>query len=151
LQFATEELARAKLALDMQDYERARLLAEQAIADAQLDELRGESENARRLARVMRLNSEALRDEAGRVAITTYPLPYPPLELQLSREEYDSARLALEARQYERARRLAEQALADAQVAEARAATESTRLAARDLRLNIESLRIQATRLAALY
>ena len=150
LQFATEELARAKLALDMGDYERARRLAEQAQTDAQVAELRAESENSRRMARITRLNSEALRAEAGRVVITS-PLPYFPTELQLAREEFDSARLALEARQYERARRLAEQALADAQLAEARAPTESTRLAARDLRLSIETLRAQATRLAALY
>jgi hypothetical protein len=150
LQFATEELARAKLALDIGDYERARRLAEQALADAQVAELRAESENSRRLARFTRLDSEALRAEAGRVAITS-PLLYPPIELQLAREEFDSARLALEVRQYERARRLAEQALADAQLAEARAATESTRQAARDLRLSSESLRVQATRLAALY
>jgi tetratricopeptide (TPR) repeat protein len=149
LQFATEELARAKLALNMGDYERARRLAEQAQIDAQTAELRAESENSRRLARFTRLDSEALRAEAGRVVITS-PLPY-PVELQLAREEFDSARLALDARQYERARRLAEQALADAQLAEARAATESTRLAARDLRVSIESLRAQATRLAALY
>ena len=35
---------------------------------------------------------------------------YPPVELRLAREELDSARLALDAREYERARRLAEQA-----------------------------------------
>ncbi len=76
---------------------------------------------------------------------------YPPVELRLAREALDSARLALEVREYERARRLAEQALEDARIAEARAETESTRLAARDLRLNIEALRYEAARLAALY
>jgi uncharacterized protein DUF4398 len=151
LQLATEELDRAKLALDMRDYERARLLADQALADAQLAELRAESETSRRMARAVRLNSEALRDQAGRVTIVTSPLPYPPIELRLAREEFDSARLALDARQYERARRLAEQALADAQLAEARAGTESTRQAARDLRFSIETLRDQSIRLAALY
>jgi len=76
---------------------------------------------------------------------------YPPVELRLAREELDSARLALDVRDYERARRLAEQALADARVAEARAETESVRQAARDLRLTIETLRAEAARLAALY
>jgi len=76
---------------------------------------------------------------------------YPPTELRLAREELDSARLALDVRDYERARRLAEQALADARVAEARAETESVRQAARDLRLTIETLRAEAARLAALY
>jgi hypothetical protein len=46
---------------------------------------------------------------------------------------------------------LAEQALADARLAEARAVTESTRQAARELRLSIEILRAEAARLAAFY
>jgi hypothetical protein len=57
----------------------------------------------------------------------------------------------LEVREYERARRLADQAAADARLAEAWAATESTRQAARALSLSIETLRAEATRLAALY
>jgi hypothetical protein len=89
-------------------------------------------------------------DETARASVAYLP-PYPPTELRLAREEFDSARLALEVREYERARRLAEQALADARIAEARAETESTRLAARDLRLSIEALRYEAARLAALY
>ena len=76
---------------------------------------------------------------------------YPPVELRLAREELDGARLALDAREYERARRLAEQASADARLAEARAVTESTRQAARELRLSIEILRAEAARLAAFY
>ena len=76
---------------------------------------------------------------------------YSPVELRLAREELDSARLALDTRDYERARRLAEQALADARVAEVRAESESTRQIARDLRLNSETLRDEAARLAALY
>jgi hypothetical protein len=76
---------------------------------------------------------------------------YPPAELRLAREELDSARLALDTREYERARRLAEQALADARLAEVRAETESTRQTARDLHLSSETLRAEAARLAALY
>jgi len=76
---------------------------------------------------------------------------YAPVELQLAREELDSARLALDVREYERARRLADQALADARVAEVRAETESARQAARDLRLSLETLRAEAARLTALY
>jgi hypothetical protein len=76
---------------------------------------------------------------------------YPPVELRLAREELANARLALEVRDYERARRLAEQARADARVAEARAETESARQAARDVRLSSETLRAEAARLAALY
>jgi Domain of unknown function (DUF4398) len=94
----------------------------------------------------------AQRSEADEIAPASvaYLPPY-PLELRLAREELDSARLSLDAREYERARRLAEQALADARIAEARAETQSARQAARDLRLSIEALRYEAARLAALY
>jgi hypothetical protein len=46
---------------------------------------------------------------------------------------------------------LAEQAAADARVAEVRAVSESSRLAARDLRLSSEALRAEAARLAAFF
>jgi DNA-binding CsgD family transcriptional regulator len=150
LRLATEELDRARLALDAREYERARRLAEQAAAYAQIAEARAESESSRRLARQLRLTSEDLRAEAGRASVVALT-PYPPLELRLAREELDSARLALDAREYNRARLLADRALADAQTAEARAATESDRQAARDLRLSIETVRNDASRLAAVY
>ncbi len=150
LRLAREELDSARLSLDVREYERARRLAEQAMADAQVAEVRAASEVSRRTARDLRLASEALRDIAIRGSLASLP-SYPPTELRLAREELDSARLALEVREYERARRLAEQALEDARIAEARAETESTRLAARDLRLSIEALRYEAARLAALY
>jgi hypothetical protein len=54
-------------------------------------------------------------------------------------------------REYERARRLAEQALEDARVAEARADTESMRQTARDVRLSSEAVHDEATRLTVLY
>jgi hypothetical protein len=76
---------------------------------------------------------------------------YAPVELQLAREALASARLALEVREYERARRLAEQALEDARVAEARADTESMRQTARDVRLSSEAVHDEATRLTVLY
>ena len=150
LRLAREELDSARLALDTREYERARRLAEQAMADARLAEVRAEFESTRRIARDLRLSSEALRDEAVRVS-TAYLPPYRPVELRLAREELDSARLALDTRDYERARRLAEQAMADARLAEVRAETESMRQAARDLHLSSETLRTEAARLAALY
>jgi len=150
LRLAREELDSARLSLDVREYERARRLAEQAMADAQVAEVRAASEVSRRTARDLRLASEALRDIAIRGSLASLP-SYPPTELRLAREEFDSARLALDVREYERARRLAEQALADARIAEARAETQSTRQAARDLRLSIETLRYEAARLAALY
>jgi len=150
LQLARDELDSARLALDAREYERASRLAEQAVLDARLAEVRAETESARLAARDLRLRSEALRDETIRVS-TVYLPPSSPIELRLAREELDSARLSLEVREYERARRLAEQALEDARIAEVRAETMSTRLAARDLRLSIENLRYEAARLAALY
>ena len=77
--------------------------------------------------------------------------PYAPVELQMAREELDSARIALDVREYERARRLAEQALSDARLAEVRAGTLSTRESARDLRMSSEAVRDEALRLASLY
>jgi hypothetical protein len=150
LRLATEELDRARLALDAREYERARRLADQAAAYAQIAEARAEDESSRRLARRLRLTSEDLRAEAARVSVAALP-PYPPLELRLARDELDRARLALDAREYERARILADQALADAQAAEARAVTESERQAARDLRLSIVTLQSDAVRLANRY
>lgn len=76
---------------------------------------------------------------------------YAPVELQSAKEKLDEARSALDAHEYERAHRLAEQALADARLAEARAEVESSRQTARDFRLTIEALRDEAARLAALY
>ena len=150
LQLATEELDRARIAYNLRDYERARLLADQALADAQRAELRAERESTRRLARDLRLSSETLRDEAAQAPIVSSS-SYSPVELRLAREELDNARTALSLREYERARRLADQALVDARIAEARARTESARYAAYNLRLSIETLRAEAARLAALY
>jgi len=150
LRLAMDELDRARLALDTRDYERARRLADQALVDAQLAEVRAATENSRRIACEVRLSSEALRDEAVRISVAYLPA-YAPIELQLAAEELDRARLALDTRDYERARRLADQALADARLAEVRATTESSRQAARDLSLSITNLRSEAVRLAVLY
>lgn len=150
LQLAREKLDSARLALDLREYDRARRLAEQALADARVAEVRADSESGRQTARDLRLSSETVRDAAVRASVTYLP-SYSPVELRLAREKLDDARLALDARAYERARRLAENGLADARVAEVRAGTESTRQAARDLRLSLESLRAEAARLAVLY
>jgi hypothetical protein len=72
-------------------------------------------------------------------------------EVQVAREELTSARHALDAYEYERARCLAEQAARDAQVGEARAGTEHARWIARDVRLSSEALQAVATRLAVAF
>jgi hypothetical protein len=66
---------------------------------------------------------------------------YAPLDLHLAREQLDSAKRALNTGAYERARRLTEQALVHAQLAEAKAEAESTHRAAVELAKSIEALR----------
>jgi hypothetical protein len=150
LQLAREKLDSARLALDARAYERARRLADQALADARVAEVRAETESARQAARDLRLSCETLRDTVIRASVA-YPPSYSPEKLRSAREKLDEARLALDARAYERASRLAENGLADARVAEVRAETESGRQTARDLRLSLEILWAEAVRLAALY
>lgn len=71
---------------------------------------------------------------------------YSPLELRMATDKLDSAKRAMENKKYVDARRLAEEALVDAQTAEAKAASESARRAASDLRQNLETLRREAER-----
>ena len=154
LQIARERLEEARVAFSMREYQRAHRLAEHAVEDARVAEVRAGTESTRRLARDVRLNSEVLRDETARVSTpsTVVYLPSsPPVELQLAREALASARLALDMREYERARRLAEQAIEDSRVAEMRANTETMRQTARDVYLSSEVVREEAARLAALY
>lgn len=75
---------------------------------------------------------------------------YAPTELSRAREKLDSAKRAMDAERYVEARRLAEQALADAQLAEVRAEAEQQRRAASELRKSIETLREEATRASTL-
>jgi non-homologous end joining protein Ku len=74
---------------------------------------------------------------------------YAPLELQIAREQLDSAKRAMDTKKYEDARRLADQALVNAQLAEAKAAAEKTRQTAAELRKSIETLRSELARTSA--
>ena len=69
LQVASEELARARLALNAYEYDQACHLAEQASLDAQVAEARAGTENARLIAHDVRLSSEAVQAVATRLAI----------------------------------------------------------------------------------
>ncbi len=69
---------------------------------------------------------------------------YAPAELRLARQELDLAQHAMRAKEYTTARRLAERALVNAQLAAAKAETEQTRQAAAALQRSIESLRQEA-------
>jgi hypothetical protein len=71
---------------------------------------------------------------------------YSPLELRMAMDKLDEAKRAMNKEEYTLARRLAEEALVDAQVAEAKAASEDARRAASDLRQSLETLRREAER-----
>jgi chromosome segregation ATPase len=66
---------------------------------------------------------------------------YASVELYTAREQLAGAQDALHKKQYTEARRWAERALVNAQLAEAKADAEQTRRAAAELRQSIEALR----------
>jgi hypothetical protein len=65
---------------------------------------------------------------------------YAPVDVRLAREKLDRAQAAYDDGDYDRARRLAEEALVDAQLAEARADNESASAEARALESDVEVL-----------
>ena len=65
-------------------------------------------------------------------------------ELSLARQKYDRAKRAFDAERYTEARRLAEQALVDAELAETKAEAVSAQQAAQELQKALEALRIEA-------
>ena len=71
---------------------------------------------------------------------------YAPLELRLAREKLDRARRALDDDDRDHARRLSEEALADAQLAEAKTSSAKARHNADEVRKSIEALQSEANR-----
>jgi len=71
-----------------------------------------------------------------------------PRELSNARQKYDQAKRALDAERYTEARRLAEQALVDAELAETKAEAVSARQAAQELQKALEALRTEAGRMS---
>jgi hypothetical protein len=69
---------------------------------------------------------------------------YASLELYTAREQFASAQEAMHKKDYMQARRLAERALVNAQLAETKAEAEQARRAAAELRQSIEALRREA-------
>jgi hypothetical protein len=69
---------------------------------------------------------------------------YASLELYTAREQFASAQEAMHKKDYTQARRLAERALVNAQLAETKAEAEQARRAAAELRQSIEALRREA-------
>ncbi|MGR6034433.1 MAG: DUF4398 domain-containing protein [Candidatus Nitrosoglobus sp.] len=66
---------------------------------------------------------------------------YAPAELYIARQKMETAKQAMTNGDYTKARRFAEQALVDAQLAEAKAQAEIQRQNVEELRKSIESLR----------
>jgi predicted S18 family serine protease len=71
---------------------------------------------------------------------------YAPLELRQAREKFAEAEKAMRNEEYLTARRLAEQALVDARLAETKANSQIARQNAAELQKAIESLRAEAER-----
>jgi hypothetical protein len=91
-------------------------------------------------------DSIAAADLAVREANKSKAPQYSPLELRKAMDKLDEAKRAMDKEEYIRARRLAEEALVDAQLAEAKAASEDARRAANDVRQSLETLRREAER-----
>jgi hypothetical protein len=73
---------------------------------------------------------------------------YAPLELQTARDQLGEAKRAMAAEEYEEARRFADQALVNAQLAEAKAGAGKARTAAEELRKSIKTLRGELERVS---
>jgi len=71
---------------------------------------------------------------------------YAPLELRMARDKLDKAQRAMNNEEYIHARRLAEEALVDAELAEVKASSEDARRAANELQQSLETLRREAER-----
>jgi hypothetical protein len=74
---------------------------------------------------------------------------YASLELHTAREQFAAAQEAMKNREYTHARRLAERALVNAELAETVAEAEETRRTAQELRQSIQALGYEAGRQAA--
>lgn len=91
-------------------------------------------------------DSVAAADLAVREASKSKAPQYSPLELRRATDKLDEAKRAMDKKEYIRARRLADEALVDAQLAEAKAASEDARRDASDVRQSLETLRREAER-----
>lgn len=91
-------------------------------------------------------DSIAAAELAIRGATKSKAPEYSPLELRMATDKLDAAKRAMDKKEYTEARRLAEEALVDAQAAEAKAASEDASRAASDLRQGLETLRREAQR-----
>lgn len=86
-------------------------------------------------------------DAAVREAEQSGAQQHAPLELRFAREKHSAAQAAMGREDYEEARRLAEQAIANAQLAEAKADAADARAAAQEVRKGVETLRRELLRM----
>lgn len=70
-----------------------------------------------------------------------------PLELRFAQEKYSAAQAAMGREDYEAARRLAEQSIANSQLAQAKAEAADARASAERVRRGVESLRQELLRM----
>lgn len=71
---------------------------------------------------------------------------YAPMELKLARDKVDAAKEAVEKEEFVKAKRLADEAIMDAKLAEAKAASEKTKKITQEMRDSIETLRREIDR-----
>jgi cell division septum initiation protein DivIVA len=90
------------------------------------------------------IDAIANADTAVNQAMTVQASEYAPAELQHALDKVSRAKQAMADKDYEKARRLAEQAQADAQVAEAKARSETSKRMAQEARKTIDTLRREA-------
>jgi len=71
---------------------------------------------------------------------------YAPMELKLARDKIGAAREAVEKEEFAQAKRLADEALMDAKLAEAKAQSERTKKITQEMKDSIETLRHEIDR-----
>ncbi len=71
---------------------------------------------------------------------------YAPMELKLARDKISAAREAVEKEEFVQAKRLADEALMDAKLAEAKAQAERTKKITQEMKDSIETLRHEIDR-----
>ena len=87
------------------------------------------------------VDSVAPAELAVNRAIEAKAAAYAPIELRLAREKLDGARRAMNEGEYEEAQRLADAARVDAQLAEAKAQSETAREQVQAIQATIDTLR----------
>lgn len=88
----------------------------------------------------------AVTEQAVTAAETAGALEYAPLELKTAREKFDAAQRAEQEKNYEQAKRLAEQAEWDARVAERKAQAAKAQRTLQDAQQGVQELREESLR-----